>query len=213
MKINRMLKKLTIVLSLVLTFMLITPVDAQNLSANISGGVKLNLNSEDLEIGDVMTYDEMVMELIKNENMTKEEATVTLGARTKYCMMSNTTMSRTFRTISKRFTVTPSYKPEMNFYCETEEGYYFRAIVKILNVGMNRSYNGISKMFGGDVYVHLQSANKIFFIVNGDFFDNGTTTGGGNVNIGIDENLTIGFNISYSNNHYEYCYTDEAVYF
>ncbi len=209
-----MKKKLAIfVLSLTLVLTLIIPTYAENMSANISSTINLNSNYSDLEISEVMTYDEMIIELMKNENITKKEAIKTLGTRTKFDAMTNTTVSRTFRTIAQRFTVSPSYRPQMRFYCETEEGYYFRAIYEILNVGMNRYYDGISKQFGGDVYVHLKTANEIFFIVNGDFYNNGTTSGGGDMAIGLDEVVKVRFHVSGSSNHFKYCYTEESAYF
>ena len=42
------------------------------------------------------------------------------------------------------------------------------AIKRIVRVEMIRGYNGLSKQFGGTVYVHLEDANRIFYIVNGD---------------------------------------------
>jgi len=73
---------------------------------------------------------------------------------------------------------------------------------------MNRSHlgSGRSKSFDGTVYTKLEDPNRIYWIVNGDFLDNGTTTGGGAVNIGIDKAASIEFNASRTTNHYKYLY-------
>lgn len=98
----------------------------------------------------------------------------------------------------------------MEFYCEVSVGDGVWGIVSIYSVQMNRMYNGISKQFSGDVQVWLRGPLSIEYVVNGDFYNNGTTTtsGGTNLNLGIDEVATIGFSASSttSTNHYQYCY-------
>ena len=74
---------------------------------------------------------------------------------------------------------------------------------------MIRKYNDMTKQFGGTVYTNLEDANSIYYIVNGDFYNNGTTTGGGGVNIGVGEGVSLNFNLSYSSNEYAYCYAEE----
>ncbi len=41
---------------------------------------------------------------------------------------------------------------------------------------MIRGYKGLSKQFVGSVYVNLEDPNIIFYIANGDFYNNGSTT-------------------------------------
>ncbi len=100
----------------------------------------------------------------------------------------------------------------MKFYCETSESGSFWGIVEILNVGMDREYNGITKQYGGTIYTILEDAGTIFWIVNGDFFNDGTTTVGGGVSIGIDEFATVNFEATYSTDHYGYCYEEDRYY-
>ena len=51
----------------------------------------------------------------------------------------------------------------------------------------------MSKQFSGSLYVNLEQADRIFYIINGDFFDNGTTTLSGGLNIGIGEGASAKF--------------------
>lgn len=167
-------------------------------------------------VSEVLTFDEITQRIAKDNNISineakeqvvnnfNKDAVRTAGVETA----GVTAYSATYRTITQYFTVYPEYQPSLNFYCQTTEGGYFHAIEKILNVGMNRSYNGMSKGFGGTVYVNLEDPNRIFWIVNGDFTNNGTTTVNGGVNIGLGGEDVINFGISYSTSIYKYHYQE-----
>lgn len=159
------------------------------------------------DIGEVLTFDEMVNELVEDEGMTVKEAQSLLESNYVPTTRNANVRAATYRNLSSSFTVTSSYKPTLEFRCQTSEGGgSFRGIVKILNVGMNRSYNGISKTFDGTVYTQLVDANRIYWIVNGDFYNNGTVSVNGSVSIGIGGYATINFGLSYNTSHYAYCY-------
>ncbi|WP_427337682.1 hypothetical protein [Caloranaerobacter sp. DY30410] len=178
----------------------------------------LKVEDEQTVVSKVLTFEELVERIAKDNNISKLEATNeiirnyaknkiginSLSTNNLKALMSN----KTYRVISSRFTVTSVYKPSLVFYCETSEGGSFWGIVKILYVGMNREYNGIVKQFNGTVYSNLENAGRIFWIVNGDFYDKGTTTFSGGVDIGIGESATVKFNLSYSSNYYAYCYEE-----
>lgn len=187
----------------------------------VVGVTDLTSPDPNTEISEVLTFDELVNEISVNEGISKKKATEQIKAS----MNSNSSNSKsdstllassdavtaesaTYRSISAQFTVTSSYKPTLRFYCSTSEGGGYWGITKILNVSMNRLYNDISKQFGGSVYTNLESAYRIFWIVDGDFYNNGTTTGGGGVSIGVGGSASIDFNVSNSSNHYKYCYVE-----
>lgn len=117
-------------------------------------------------------------------------------------------LQSTYRSVTATFNVTAAYHPALRFYCETSEGDYMWGILRILNVGMNRYSNGFSKQFSGSVYTNLEDGGTIYWTVNGDFYDNGTTNVSGGVNIGIGSSATVNFSVSYSSNHYAYCYKE-----
>ena len=60
----------------------------------------------------------------------------------------------------------------------------------------------------------IRSGYDIEYVINGDFYNNGTTTisGGGNLGLGINDSATIGFSasITYQSNHYAYFYEHET---
>lgn len=175
---------------------LATPVHAAE--ANV---VQIN---NDTVVSEVMTYNEIINQLATSKNISLQEAysEFPLGAT------KNTRALLTYRTVAKIVDIDSTYKVTMRFYCETSEGSGYWGIKRILNVEMNRNYNGISKQFGGNVYTNLESAYKIFVIVNGDFYNNGTTTYNGGVDIGIGKAANIGFSIGYASNHFKYAYRE-----
>ena len=169
---------------------------------------------DDLDTSRILTYDEMVNTLIENEGLTKIEAQKLLDKNFVPIGRNISSRAATYRTISSQFEVTSIYRPTLNFYCQTSEGGgSFRGILKILNVGMNRSYGILSKTFTGSVYTHLQDPNRIYWVVNGDFYNNGTTTVNGAVSIGLGKTASISFGASNTSGHYKYCYKTGYKYF
>lgn len=147
-----------------------------------------------------MTYDELINEVIKNENLSVEEAKKFLGIND---MLRN---GDYYRTYTYRVQVTSSYKPTIVFYCKTSEWNNYRGIISVLNTSLNRSYNGVSKQFSGTLYTNLEDAETIYFELNGDFYDNGTTTFSGGTSIKVGEKTTINFGINYATSYFKYCY-------
>lgn len=203
----------------------------KNNDNNLCG--KIRIEDDNTKVSDILTFDEIVQEIANDNDISIDEATKIViknhynsnitGDKLKFkvddIFLPNgsintkseaflSALNATYRTVEVQFKVTETYKPCLRFYCETTEGGYFWGIVKILNISMNRNYNGISKAFGGTVYANLEDAGTIFWIVNGDFYNQGTTTFNGGCNIGIKESGSINFNISYQSNFYAYCYEE-----
>lgn len=114
-------------------------------------------------------------------------------------------------------TVTSTYRPRIEFYCRTSESGSYWGILSIYSVQLVRSYSGISKQFTGNISVWLRSAYQIEYTINGDFYNNGTTTvsGGGGLDLGIGEsvNISLSASMSYESNHYKYFYEHRTVAF
>jgi hypothetical protein len=191
--------------------------------------IKKTISVEEAQVSDVLTFEELVQEIANDTGKSFEQVKSEIIAnkqielensgdvvksldKKSYSEIEVMVSSATYRTITDQFVVTSIYKPYLKFYCETSEGGGYWGIVKILNVGMDREYNNITKQFGGTVYSNLENAGTIFWIVNGDFYDNGTTTAGGGVEIPIGGSATVSFNVSYSSDHYAYCYEEDRYY-
>lgn len=168
--------------------------------------------SDDMEISDPMTYEEIVLEYANDFDMSIEEAKAELQPDNQLFSAPGL-YANNYRTLTQTLTVTSAYKPQLKFYCQTSESSgSFRGIKKIMTVNMNRNYRGKSYTFGGSVYTHLRDANRIFYIVNGDFYRNGTTTVNGGVNIPIGGKATVSFGASYTSDHFKYFYKEGTRY-
>lgn len=97
------------------------------------------------------------------------------------------------------------------FYGEGDKPAFDKArMSNILNVSFDRSNYLVgtgypkSKQFSGEVYVNLEANDRIRYSVNGDFYNNGTTTISGGISIGIGQSGQLNFSVSYTNNHFGY---------
>lgn len=177
-------------------------------SSITDGTVSLDTESSNVEVSEVMTFDELVQEIAEDQGISKSEASnqVIASSPKKNSRTAAVAAAATYRTLSQTFTVTGTYKPAIKFYVQTTEGGSFRAIVKVLNVSLNRAHlgTGKSKQFGGTVYTYLEDPNRIYWEVNGDWYNNGTTTGGGSLNIGVGKAASLEFNLSNESNFFAY---------
>ena len=67
---------------------------------------------------------------------------------------------------------------------------------------MNRVYNGMSKQFAGTVYYNLEDTTHIYYTIDGDFYDNGSTTVGFSASVGVGEAASVTFSCSNTSSHY-----------
>lgn len=110
--------------------------------------------------------------------------------------------------------VTSTYHCYPYFYAK----WYFpnespSAIIEIKNANIKRDYNGISKQFSGQLYYNLETSRRLYWDLNGDFYNNGSTTTSGGVSIGVGEVASITFTCSSTSNHYKYIRYDEVYTF
>lgn len=155
-----------------------------------------------------MTYDEMVNYYALRNNISFEEAVEKLQISNKSAMTRST--NATYRTLSVSFNVKDSYSPSIDFYCVTSEYGNYWGILNIYSVQMNRYSNGITKQYSGVIDAWLRSPYQIEYVVNGDFYNNGTTTVSGDAGFTaeINQQITVAFkaSITHSTNWYAYCY-------
>ena len=87
------------------------------------------------------------------------------------------------------------------------------AMVEVKNANIDRQYNNISKQFDGSLYYNLESDKKLYWDLNGDFYNNGTTSVSGGASIKVSEYLTLTFSVTGSSNHYKYIQYDKTYKF
>lgn len=222
---NKKIRKSLLVLSLVFatSISMIEPAfatssvtdNATNIvsSGNVTQGIiDLNAENGDFIASDAMSYEDMAKVIAKDQNISVKKAKAMMGTEEKMVSQSVNSsdtviiQATMYRTITATLNVSSTYKPTLNFYCKTSESGGYWGILSILNVSMNRQYNSTSKQFSGNVYSNLQSAYEIYYVVDGDFYNNGTTTVSGGAEITIGKYGNINFSISNSSNFYKYFY-------
>ena len=161
-------------------------------------------NSPDVSVSEPLTFTEMVEVFAEKGNVSYQEAYNALGGDSRSVQPRDIYR----RIFSVKLDVASNYKPTLDFYCETAEGGHFYQIHSIYSVQLNREYNGRSKQFAGEINFWLRTSSTIEYIINGDFYDNGTTTvtGGVSINLGVGDGDSLTFSISYSSNHFKYFY-------
>lgn len=124
--------------------------------------------------------------------------------------VENNIMNTTFWSRSQQITVNNYYKPSLVIYYEGYPGDGFGYIRTLLNVSIDRSYfNGIdtiTKQFGGNIYVNLEASNRLYFEINGDFFNQGETIVNGGTQITLGQLDHVSFVASNTTSPYAYVY-------
>ncbi|MEC0182576.1 hypothetical protein P4H61_13895 [Paenibacillus peoriae] len=215
-----MKKKGSLLLVSIIMLAAISPVSAESNTVEESGNqigiIDIQNPSKDTIVSDVLTFSEMAKQISNDYGISINEASDLLRSQSKASAISKSDFeaTATYRTLSSFLHEMPNgYTPYMRFYCETTEGGSFRGITKIISHNLVRAYNGISKQFSGTVESHLEHANKIHYIVNGDFYNNGTTTITGGGSIGLGGVGSLNFSVSSSSNHFRYYYGEHDLIF
>ena len=180
-----------------------------------SNSDKINIQKENMDIetskNKILTYDEMFNTMLE-DGYTESEIYSILGGD-----FSNKNESElkdfSYTILSKALNVSPDYKPTLKFYIQVDSSHGAYYIYKILKVDMNRQYNSKSKNFTGTIYYNLETNTKIYYSINGDFYNKGTisTTGGGSVGIG--ESGELYFSLTGASSHFKYFYEEDYVHY
>lgn len=127
---------------------------------------------------------------------------------TKKCATGATAFSRSLNVAS-------NYKPTLNVWtelCQNSAGQY--VVKSIVDISMNRNYNGTVKHFNGGLAAKaLNSGKTLYYRAEGDFFNKGTTTIGGGTGLNTAV-ASVDFSVSKSSNHFGYIHqTDNIILF
>ena len=87
------------------------------------------------------------------------------------------------------------------------------AMVEVKYANIDRDYQGVSKQFSGTLYYNLETSRKLYWDLNGDFYDNGTTTISSGISIPVGGTNTATFSVSYASNHYKYIHYSKTYSF
>ncbi|MEY8310263.1 hypothetical protein AAK899_12190 [Erysipelotrichaceae bacterium 51-3] len=167
------------------------------------------------------TFDEMVDRISKEDGLSKQEIIKKLISSEKQSLKNknnspqlndndilNSLRAAVYRTLTIPIPSVASYKPNgIEFYHKSAdfEGSQMTC-TQIIWISLDRLDNrtGITKQFSGSIHLQLLDAQTIDWMINGDFFDNGTTSVGGTVTGGIGDYASVTLSVSYSSNHFAY---------
>ena len=168
--------------------------------------------SSEYKKSEILTYEELVRYHAEKKGLSEQEAISDLAQKGIVEQNGNSRATGTrYQIFTQSVKVNASYKPEIDFYCEVSYWNSYWGIVGIYNVELNRTYNGMTKRFDGTVKYWLRSAYQIEWVINGDFYNYGTTTTsiGGTVNVG--ESGTLSCSVSSSSNFYATVYKNGTL--
>lgn len=155
----------------------------------------------DMAWAEIVTYDEMVANISENRGL--EESDVRLQLTSQNSISERATSY--YVHFYKQFQVgNTGWYPELDIYAECSG--INRSFVGIADLNLIRSYNYVSKQFSGKCEAKVENAKSIYWVVNGDFYNYGTTetTFGGTVGIG--KNATFSASIKNASNYFGYAY-------
>lgn len=157
-----------------------------------------------------MTYDEILSEMMK-DGIPKERALKLLGKKPDISLLRSENIWYT--TIEDTVTVTWAYKVRPKFYIKAEGGHGVYFIRQVLSASLDRSYYGTSKLFSGNLYYNLESRTRLYYRLDGDFYNNGSISISGGGSVGLGQWGSLNFSVSYSKNHYKYIYKIGYIYY
>ncbi|MDT0110738.1 hypothetical protein QJV45_09690 [Listeria booriae] len=183
----------------------------------LEGGDSINLDEIDLKADKVVTTDGAIIETVSyNEmagNIVKEKGITLADARAELGSPSLLRASPYFyKHIIKSMDVTFTYKPNLDIYVQMWSQGSFRQFNSVVDFNLNRNYSGMSKQFSGKINVKFIDKNNIYWIVNGDFYNNGLTTVSGGGSVPLKKQGSLNFSVSKASNHYKYFYKYGHVY-
>lgn len=191
------------VLSVVLGFILILGVFSFNPSSSSAAGnnqgvIDIN-NLDELEkTGEItikeVTYDEMINTISSSKGITKAEAKKlhpnqmnqkTSRTSSEYSTSAISVQSTSLHEIKiRQQVVTNTYRPAVQLFVWTYNSGSFRQFNKIEEMDLDRkdiTYS-TSKQYQGKLRAEIQNGgDRIWWYINGDFYNNGTTTITGSV--------------------------------
>ena len=127
------------------------------------------------------------------------------------------TSSKCHRILNIPLDVTATYKPQLELYCETSESGHYWGLSNIYLVNIEKNHDGSSKQFSGDVDMWFRNGYELEYIVNGDFYNNGTMTMSDNTDLDFAEDNYVHISFTTSSSimpvHYQYCYGHQTLTF
>lgn len=149
-----------------------------------------------------LSYDELVKQIAANRNDSIENTKKNISIN-KSALTSDEHIY--YVHFYEQFEVgTTDWYPQVDIYVKCK-GIY-RDFVGIEDLNLIRSYNYISKQFSGKFQAKVESNKRVYWVINGDFYNNGTTKSSFGGAVGVEKYATLNFSIQSQNDHFGYIY-------
>ena len=145
-----------------------------------------------------MTFTEMVSVYAENNDISFIEAYTEL-LKGKSNIETSSARSSSYRVLTVGLYVNSGYKPSIDYYVTTSESGTYWGITSIYSVQLNRIYKGASKVFQGNLESWLRSPYQIEYIINGDFYNQATSTSSYTISESWGTDVKISLTITASN--------------
>ncbi|WP_206853529.1 hypothetical protein [Candidatus Enterococcus mangumiae] len=182
-----------------------------NLSPKEQTSLNLSIQSEAntyRTMSSKLDFDQLLRVISREFQLTEEQARKHIGY-TEQMAQSAIHNGTTYRVFSQNITVNRVYQPSLLLYCETSESGNFRAIKSILSVQLKTTNPGLEKHFSGDVFAYLEDPNRIFYTINGDFYDQKTATLRNGLTLRRGDGVTERYDPGPLSNHFYYSYIED----
>ncbi|WEV60515.1 hypothetical protein OZX68_06245 [Streptococcaceae bacterium ESL0729] len=210
------MKKILAVIILTFTFTSLTgckqgrAVSKPSTTDSTSSSSKIGDVDKQTNITPPLTKDQLAAEIAKTEGITRNLATEEINQN---IIEGENQVGETFRIFSREILVTDDYRPRIKFYCQTSEEGESRAIDKVFRIYFDRNYRGLTKEFNGHIYANLEDATTIFYTLNGDFYDGGTTYGSTACNVVLGHGDDLTFTVQDYDKAFAYKYLEDKFIF
>ena len=207
------------ILSLFMSCLLIVGVSTMKVSAHETGEFTEPSEHNVVNLDDVLANPEKYPNIEINIVDTKEYIDIirnsnTINPETKNELIDNAITSSLTRgvvyeylTLKDTAKIDYGYSCYPYFFCKMEYNSGFSTPNRIVSVeyaDINLDYYGISKVFAGNLHYILKAGNRLYWDLNGHYYNNGDISISYGGSIGITGAASTSFTVGYSSSHYAY---------
>lgn len=170
-------------------------------------------NYPEIEVS-FLTPEEYIDVLKKDLNISDEHKQNLINlAEERMRISAYSTQSTGYLTYYQPVTVTSNYQVRLYFYSYVEfGGVRPTAVYSIEYANIDRGFYNSPKQFSGSLYYKLESSDTLFWDLNGDFYNTGSTTVSYGLTVGLGNGSSTSFGVTNTSNYYAYVHKSGRLY-
>lgn len=150
---------------------------------------------------ETLSYDELTYQIAANRNESTEKIRNIFSKSELSGAVDEIFYVHFYRSFEVGNT---GWYPQIDVYVKCKGAY--KDFVEIEDLHLKRSYNSGSKAFSGKIRAKMESSKRIYWVINGDFYDKGTTQTSFSGAVGMDDDATLSFSVENQKGHFGYVY-------